>query len=424
MSDAREADCVIVGGGIGGGVLALLLARQGHRIAILEKERQPPRIARPEVLAGSTVQVFERLGLGPRMREEAMRPLDGLKLWHGQRRPLLQFTREDFARAGVQPHSTDPGRTRQLLLEAASATSAVEVHRGVEVTAFLRERGRLSGVRAVDGERRLEWRTRLIVGDDGGRSRVREAMGIPLRVQPFPLEFLTASGPALPGIAAGTGEAWVEPRRIRSGLCAGLFLPLPNDRTTLVFLLSPRAFRRYQSGGPRAFYAAAARLSPRCEGLMEAHRFPDGFTHVRRPYGHAPRYVADGAALMGDAAHPVTPAGGQGANMSVADAVTLADVAHAALTRGDCSTSGLAPYEAERRPANERSVQISARAGRMLGALTFCPWLASPLLRFLLGRVNEVRGRDRFLRGLAQAFVSRQPAGLVAKHSSHAPGTE
>ena len=96
--------------------------------------------------------------------------------------------------------------------------------------------------------------------------------------------------------------------------------------------------------------------------------------------------------------------------MSVADAVALAEVAHAALTRDHCSARDLAPYEAERRPANERSVQISRGAGRVLGALKLCPWLASPLLRFLLGRVNEVRNRDRFLRGVAQAFVSRPPA--------------
>jgi len=43
--------------------------------------------------------------------------------------------------------------------------------------------------------------------------------------------------------------------------------------------------------------------------------------------GHAPRYGAAGAVVMGDAAHPVSPAGGQGANMSIADARALAELA-------------------------------------------------------------------------------------------------
>jgi 2-polyprenyl-6-methoxyphenol hydroxylase-like FAD-dependent oxidoreductase len=47
---------------------------------------------------------------------------------------------------------------------------------------------------------------------------------------------------------------------------------------------------------------------------------------VRRLWGHAKKYGIAGAMLMGDAAHPVSPAGGQGANMSVADATAMAEL--------------------------------------------------------------------------------------------------
>ena len=396
---------MIVGGGIGGAVLALLLGRQGHRVVVLERDATPSGIGRPEVLARSTLQVFEQLGLRLRMMQDAVVPLQRMELRQAGGRRLVEFTQDDFRRAGVQPYSTDPVRTRQILLEAAASTHAVEVRRGVEVQTLLRDGARITGVRAVGGTAPFSWGARLVVGDDGGCSRVREALGIPLAVREFAVDFLAAAGPALPGHEAGVGQAWLEPRGLRRGIFGAVFMPLPGERTALAFLLSPAAYRRYAAGAPSRFYEAAARLAPRCEGLRRVHRFPEGLAHLRRPFGHAPRYVGDGVALMGDAAHPVTPAGGQGANMSVADAVALAGVAHDALARGDCSARHLQAYETQRRPANDRSVQISARTQWVLRGLGALPWLAVFLPRFLM-RVNRRETKDRLLRAVSQAFVS------------------
>ena len=52
-------DVVIVGAGIGGAVLALDLGRRGWRVALVERENAPPRIARPEVLWGATLRALE-----------------------------------------------------------------------------------------------------------------------------------------------------------------------------------------------------------------------------------------------------------------------------------------------------------------------------------------------------------------------------
>ena len=402
---ASSADCVIVGGGIGGAVLALLLGRQGRHVVLLERELQPPAIGRPEVLARSTVEVFHRLGVGTRILQEAAIPLQGLELWQAGGTRILRLSREDFDRAGAQPYSTDPARTRRILLEAAEATQSVEVRRGVEVRELVRD-GSSVEVRAVRGDEPLTWQARLVVGDDGGHSRVRQALNIPLTLHEFPLEFLCAAGPALPGHKDGVGQAWVDPRAVRDGLAGGVFMPLPGQRTAFVFLLSSKAHQRFANGSPADFYDAAARFSPRCARLAEQYTFPDAFASLRRPFGHAPRYVGEGAALMGDAAHPVTPAGGQGANMSVADAVALADVALNALRSGDCSAAQLAAYESLRRPANQRSLQFSARTARALKVLRLLPGLA-PLLPWLLTRVERsLRTKQRFIRAISHAFLS------------------
>jgi 2-polyprenyl-6-methoxyphenol hydroxylase-like FAD-dependent oxidoreductase len=400
----QSVDCVIVGGGIGGAVLALALGRAGRRVALLERARQPVLAARPEILARSTIETFQRLGVGSRIAQEAALPLQRMELWH-QRRQLITFDAACFQRAGIQPYSTDPGKTREILWEAAASAGPVEAHRGVEVQELLRDGSRVIGVRALHDGTPCAWRAPLVVGDDGGHSRIRAALGIPISLRAFPLEFLAAAGPSLPGHAPGVGQAWIDPGRIRTGLFGGVFMPLPDGRTAMALLLSADALARFTEK-PERFFDAAAQLSPRCEGLARQYRFPDGVARIQRPFGHAASYVAHGAALLGDAAHPVTPVGGQGANMSVADAEALSVVALAGLRDGECSRERLSAYEARRRAANARSLRFSERADRTLRLLRACPAAAPLLLRALAWVGRSPATQERFMRAASFAFVS------------------
>jgi 2-polyprenyl-6-methoxyphenol hydroxylase-like FAD-dependent oxidoreductase len=399
------AACVIVGGGIGGSVLALALGRRGRRVVVLDRDPGPLAFKRPEVLARATIEAFDRLGVGTRIRQDAAIPLEHLELCQAGDGPLVQFTRDDFARAEAQPYSTDPRLTRQILLEAAEATGHIEVHRGVEVCTLVREGAGVTEVLAKREGRELTWRARLVIGDDGGRSKVREALRIPLRTRELPVEFLGAAGPALPGQPPRGGQAWINPHGLRSGIFGGVFMPLPQHQSAFALLLTPAARARFAAQDPARFYEAAARLSPLCKGLGRWHRFPEGFGRFRRPFGHAPRYVSDGVALLGDAVHPVTPAGGQGANMSVADALVLADVAGQALIAGDCSACRLAAYEARRRAANHRALRFSVRANRILRAVAALPW-AAPFLLGSLRRMNRSPSLTaRVLRAVSHAVT-------------------
>ena len=414
-----DAECVIVGGGIGGAVLALALGRAGRRVLILEREAAPPAMAtaRPEILAGATLETFDRLGIGERIRREAALPLAGLELFEaGGRNSLFRVTQADLQHAQARPHSTDPAATRRIALDEAQRTGRVVVERGVEVQGLLIHGAAVIGVRALKAGQAVEYRAPLTVGDDGTHSRTRTAMGITVALREFPVDFLGAVIPRLPEQAQDGVNGWIDVRGLQRGLFAGLFLPIPGHRTALVFGLSPAAWTRFQVA-PATFAAAAARLSPPGVDPSRLPKFPEDYGHFRRPFGHAPRYVGDGVALLGDAAHPVTPAGGQGANMSVADAAELADVALEALRRGDCSTRQLARYEAVRRPANARSLQFSERPATVFRLLQAVPFLA-PLLVSFIRSVNRRQDlKQRFIGGVARAFVSPSPAGLAAAPS-------
>src|SRR5688572_22775581 len=117
-------DVVIVGAGIGGAVLALDLGRRGWRVALVERETVPPRIARPEILWSPTTNTLERYGkrygVADAIRERASVKLEAIEI--GGEKPWLRITREDFDAAGVDAFSTNPSLTRAILAEAAVGT--------------------------------------------------------------------------------------------------------------------------------------------------------------------------------------------------------------------------------------------------------------------------------------------------------------
>ena len=101
----------------------------------------------------------------------------------------------------------------------------------------------------------------------------------------------------------------------------------------------------------------------------------------------------------------MTPAGGQGANASIWDALALADVADAALRAGDVSREQLLAYERLRRPNNERSVAISRIARRAFRAGRYLP--LSLVVPSVMRTINALGWpKRRVIRAFATTFVN------------------
>lgn len=407
-------DVLIVGGGIGGAVLANLLGRAGRSCLVLEKSTGPGPPGggvRPEVLWPATVDVLRKLLPFDPLDETALVPVSGIKFTlDGE--TALEATPEFLSQAGVRPYSADPARTRELLLQ----TGLFEVRRGVEVNSVLREDGRVVGVGASDvaagtgaeagagpgaadvevEEIRADW----IVGDDGVHSLVRQACEIPLATRLFPLDFLCFAfdwPPSLPPDVVRVSFA----RGGRGRRAAVAAFPLPAGRG--VGVLYARHATLDRPDRLDAGLGALRDSDPGVAQILGDRRAPDDFAHVRRPWGHAPHYGAPGAFVLGDAAHPVSPAGGQGANMSVADAVALADV-----MLDEAEMDPVGAYERRRREPNRRSMRFTRLAAPVLSLPAF---LTAPLLPLALGAL--ARKPDRFariLRTASTAFTEREGA--------------
>ena len=394
MSSSPSPDAIVVGGGIGGAVLAHLLARKDWRVVVLERHQGPPRLTRPEVLWPRTVERLDTL-LPAAARADWALPLEELRVEQGDRL-MVGMTRREFTEAGVQPVSTDPSKTRRLLLDHAP----FEVRYGVEVTDVLRESNDLPGLRcrvlADDGT--ADWHARWIVGDDGARSRVRAACGIGLDLHGFPFDLLVTAFAWPEEIPPAVARVRVRPPRLRARLALVGLVPLPGAQGIAILPARP-GVETAEIGKALEEWTAHDPLVARCLGGAPR----DAWTRVRPQWGHAERYGLGRIALIGDALHPVSPAGGQGANMAVADAVALAD----ALLSGPAATV-LERYEARRRPANTRSFRFTRRAVRF-GRLP--SWCLEGLLPFLPHVFVWAPGLIPLaLRSASTAFLDDAPA--------------
>ncbi len=387
-----DTEFLIVGGGIGGGVLAAMLGKSGRRVVVLERNPGRTPIVRPEVLWPSTVEILTPL-LSPAALAEAMVPVKGLRVMRSGA-PLVELTSQTIAASGVQPWSTDPGATRSKLLESG----AFEVRHGVEAVEVLKEGARIAGIRAREtgSGREFDLRARWTVGDDGARSTVREACAIGMNTRLFPVEFLCFGFDWPASLPAGCPHAFLNPAAGRSSLLVLGALPFPGGRGAgLVAALGARL-----KEGPELEAEGREFLhgDPRIADLTRGKVFPRDFVRVKRPWGHAERYGTDGAVLIGDAIHPVSPAGGQGANMSVHDARVLAELF---LSN---HTGPVEEYERRRRPANERSISITRRVSDAVEGKGIAR-VARRFARWLPRLVNLPIVQQRLLREASRAFV-------------------
>ena len=315
-----DEGCCIVGGGPAGTMLALLLARRGVRVTLLEMHHDFDREFRGDTVHPSTLEILDQIGLAGRVHELRNSKISG---------PTLQTTRGPFT-----PFDMRRLRTKYpyilmvhqkdllaLLTEEAKKYPYFQLLMGANVTDLIREDGVVRGVRYQTDDGVHELRALLTVGADGRFSRVRHLAGIdPVRTSP-PMDVLWFRLPHLNEDIDAPGGAFGGFAR---GHIVGGFDR--KDYWQAAFVIAKGSYPSLRAEGIEGLRRQIVQIEPRLAKHVESLADWQQVSLLSVESSCCLRWYLPGLLLIGDAAHAMSPVGGLGINYAIQDAVVAANL--------------------------------------------------------------------------------------------------
>ncbi|MEU0529935.1 FAD-dependent oxidoreductase [Amycolatopsis tolypomycina] len=377
----------IAGGGPGGLLLGYLLARAGIEVTVLEARSDFDRDFRGDSLHPYTLELLDRLGLAD----------DLLALDHFKARSFRFHTPHGVYRAADYDRLRTPFgyvalmpqvRFLDFLAERASAFPSFTLRTNAKVTGLIEDDGTVTGVRHRGGELAAS----VVIGADGRFSTVRRLAGLEAR-----------------SLGATTDLLWFRlPRSAADPPDADLDLYFGRDSYVGV-LGGVRDWQVGYSIEKGAYPAVRERgVEPIRAFLRERVPWLADRAHLLADFSQTTLLSVDisrvadwhrpGLLLLGDAAHVISPVGGNGILMAVQDAVAAANRLVPAFRRGGVTPADLAGVQADRIRAIERvqadqvRVERRAAAARARGRGTAPPKLLKYVFAVPAVRTRGARG--------------------------------
>ena len=364
MSDVL--DVVVIGGGLVGGLTALLLAQGGVQATVLDgapilDEQKVLSVANPRVLALSqatihllkTVHVWEKLA--------RQMPYSGMQVWNkngygeinfgqaSQNTPSAEHTLGSMVEPSVLNLAIQQKMLQQLQ-DYRTQVKVIRVEQGVGVW----------HIHLADG---TELKTKLVIGADGANSFVREQAFIDLDILDYKQAGLTcAIRTAQPHqhvarqIFLETGPLAFLPmaslKAEQDGYWQSIVWTLPDDYAEQYAALDDTAFTALLTRESHHMLGEVLEATPRAQFPLKARA--------------AQQYVKAGLALIGDAAHVIHPLAGQGVNIGCLDAAILCDALLHDKKRGVWAhEQTLLRYEHHRKGQNDAMMHSMSAIGWM-----------------------------------------------------------
>ena len=383
---------VIVGAGPAGAALAYLLARRGVEVTLLERHPDFERTFRGDGLQPSGIDAFDQMGLGDRLRQLPQAIINTIDLYQGGRRRARLATES----LGFIPCFIPQPAVLAMLTEESRQHPSFQLHMGTAVRDLIRAGDRVVGVQADGPDGPREFPADLVIGTDGRYSTVRKRGAFTELPSPQHFDVLNFIVPF--------PDFWPDRTTVRLELGPGCLtggIPTADGRLWVGMTIQKGQYKALRAAGPdglteELLHRTSPDLAAHLRANAEALKHPVLLDVI---VGRLETWTAPGLLLLGDAAHPMSPNGGQGINVALRDALVAANHLCPVLTRGnDAAAIDAAARQvaAERMPEivaiqehQRKQTQTFLRSDRLSSrlAMWLLPLLAkSGLLRLLMGK--------------------------------------
>lgn len=339
----QQYDVIIIGGGMVGATVACALGDSGLKVALIEKNRpeefspEQAHDLRVSALSIASQQILQTVSVWDSVLAMRACPFKRMRVWETIGSTEFNSRAIDYAALG---YIVENRITQLALLKRVQVFSNIEFL----CPATIKQIHYIDGTASVvlDDARILS--ARLIVGADGGQSRLRQAVGLGVSSWDYPQHAMV--------IYVATDEPQQDitwQRFAPTGPQA--FLPLTGHYASIVWYNSPDEIRRLKALTATKLLTELTATFPKCLGKINKILNVASFPLKRQ---HAQEYVKQGIALVGDAAHIINPLAGQGVNIGLLDAAMLAEVLIDASHKGKdiADVAVLKRYERLRRNEN------------------------------------------------------------------------
>jgi 2-polyprenyl-6-methoxyphenol hydroxylase-like FAD-dependent oxidoreductase len=406
-----ETEVLIVGAGPTGLVLALWLVRQGIKVRIVDRSEGPGTSSRAMAVQARTLELYRQLDLADEIVEGGLRN-PAINMWvKGERRARLSF-REAGRELTPYPFVLIyPQDRHERVLVRRLEEVGVRVERNTELLGFEQDaHGARARLRGPGGETvaHAAW----LAGCDGAHSAVRHQLGSGFEGGTYQHTFYVAdvevAGPSADG-------------EIHLSLEDGDFaLLLAYDLKGHARLIGAVRDAEVAEGHELGFEDVRQRAITSLGMKIERVNW---FSTYRVHHRVADHYRTGRALLLGDAAHVHSPAGGQGMNTGIGDAINLAwKLAH--VVRGRAPDALIDSYEIERKAFALKLVETTDRVFSFVtadgGFADFVRTRIAPLFASAAYGIEPVRAF--MFRVLSQTGIEYRDSPLSAGHAGHVRG--
>src|SRR5690242_10135836 len=335
----EETGCCIAGAGPAGAVLALLLARKGVPVMLLEEHMDFDRDFRGDTVHPSVMDILDEIGLADRLLQIEHTRIQGIPVQTGRGTIMLADLRPlktRFNYIAMIPQA----RFLEYITGEARRYPNLTLVMGARVEKLIEEDGYVHGVQYRGRDGWHEVRATLTVGADGRFSRLRKLAGFePIKTSP-PMDVLWFRLP----------RRQDEPEESSGRLADGHILIVLNrgNEWQIGYIIPKGGYQEIHAAGIDKLRQDIAHLMPDFADRVDCIKEWKQVSVLSVESSRLRRWYRPGLLLIGDAAHVMSPVAGVGINYAIQDATVAANILADDLKAGKLSTRNLARVQRQR----------------------------------------------------------------------------